>query len=102
MSLSSLGGLKVLVADSGQSGVSVANAEIPDVILLDYRMPNMDGLDTLHALRQNPSTAQIPVIFLTASVSPSELEHLKQVGAHGVIAKPFDPVTLPDRLKELM
>lgn len=102
MSLSSLGGLNVSLADSGATGLQVASAELPDVILLDYRMPDMDGLDTFAALRQHPPTANIPVVFLTASVSPSELEHLKKVGARGVIAKPFDPMTLPDRLKELM
>ncbi len=102
MSLSSLGGLKELLADSGASGLQLASTEIPDVILLDYRMPDMDGLVHPRCLKQHPATAHIPVIFLTASVSPSELEHLKKVGANGVIAKPFDPMTLPDRLKELM
>ena len=102
MSLSSLGGLEVSLAENGSAGLQLAAEQTPDVILLDYRMPDMDGLDTLAALRQQPSTAGIPVIFLTASVSPSELEHLKEVGAHGAIAKPFDPMTLPDRLKELM
>lgn len=102
MSLTSLGGLEVSLAESGSAGLELAGAVNPDVILLDYRMPDMDGLDTLAALRKHPSTAGIPVIFLTASVSPSELEHLKEVGARGVIAKPFDPMTLSDRLKELM
>ena len=102
LSLTSLGGLKVFVAESGTVGLRIAAAEVPDVILLDYRMPDMDGLETFEALRQNPVTANIPVIFLTASVSPSELDHLKKVGARGVVAKPFDPMTLPDRLNELM
>ena len=102
LSLSAVGGLDVVVADGGASGISIAVAQMPDVVLLDYRMPEMDGLETFHALRQHPSTAGIPVIFLTGSVSPSEIEHLKQVGAKGIIGKPFDPLTLPDLLKSLM
>jgi CheY-like chemotaxis protein len=66
----------------------------PDLILLDVMMPVMDGPTTLAHLRQRSSTADIPVVFMTARAQPRELEHFVSLGAEGVIAKPFDPMTL--------
>jgi CheY-like chemotaxis protein len=66
----------------------------PDLILCDVMMPVMDGPATLARLRQSPHTAHIPVVFMTARAQTRELEHFKSLGATGVIAKPFDPMTL--------
>jgi DNA-binding NarL/FixJ family response regulator len=66
----------------------------PDLILLDVMMPTRDGPTTLTHLRQSPKTADIPVVFMTARAQPRELEHFVSLGAEGVIAKPFDPMTL--------
>ena len=66
----------------------------PDVILLDVMMPVMDGPATLSRLRANPMTADIPVIFMTARAQARELDRFRSIGAVGVIAKPFDPMTL--------
>jgi DNA-binding response OmpR family regulator len=74
--------------------VAAAATWSPDLILLDVMMPNMDGPTTLTHLRQNPRTADIPVVFMTARAQPRELEHFVSLGAEGVIAKPFDPMTL--------
>jgi CheY-like chemotaxis protein len=80
--------------ESGAEGQAVAAEWAPDVILLDVMMPVMDGPATLAGLRRNPETAGIPVIFMTARAQARELEHLRALGAVGVIAKPFDPMTL--------
>jgi CheY-like chemotaxis protein len=66
----------------------------PDLILCDVMMPGMDGPATLARLRENPQTAHIPVVFMTARAQTRELEHFKSLGATGVIAKPFEPMTL--------
>jgi CheY-like chemotaxis protein len=66
----------------------------PDLILCDVMMPVMDGPATLARLRESPRTAHIPVVFMTARAQARELEHFKSLGATGVIAKPFDPMTL--------
>jgi len=66
----------------------------PDLILLDVMMPDMDGPMTLMRLRERPQTAAIPVIFMTARAQSSELDRFLSLGAAGVIAKPFDPMTL--------
>jgi two-component system OmpR family response regulator len=80
--------------ESGTEGLAVAAEWCPDVILLDMMMPVIDGPATLMRLRANPVTADIPVIFMTARTQARELDHLRSVGAVGVIAKPFDPMTL--------
>lgn len=66
----------------------------PDLILCDVMMPVMDGPATLARLRESPRTAHIPVVFMTARAQARELEHFKSLGATGIIAKPFDPMTL--------
>lgn len=84
----------VRACDSGRDAVSVAVEWPPDLILMDVMMPEMDGPATLAELRRTPETASIPVVFMTARVQPSEVQHLKALGAIGVIAKPFDPMRL--------
>jgi two-component system OmpR family response regulator len=95
MSLTLVGGMEVLEAASGVAGLRLAQEEQPDVILLDVMMPVFDGPSTLAALRASAATAAVPVIFLTAKAMPAEVERLKQLGAVGVLTKPFDPMQLP-------
>lgn len=88
----------VKTANSGESGLDVAIATHPDVILLDVAMPGMDGLATLAALQKNTATADIPVIFLTAKAQAADRRRLYEAGASGVITKPFDPTTLASQV----
>ena len=97
-----VGGWDVVVAASGQEALDKARSERPDVILLDAMMPVLDGPATLLKLREDPSTATIPVIFLTAKVQRREVEHYKELGAIGVIRKPFDAMTLPDEVRRIV
>src|SRR5258706_3121936 len=91
LSLVKVGGVDVVDSGSGEDGITKAEREKPDVILLDVMMPNIDGPSTLARLRENPSTSDIPVIFLTAKAMVQEVEKLKGLGAKGVLTKPFDP-----------
>ena len=102
MSLEAVGGFQILTARSGNDALSIAAAEAPDAILLDVMMPEMDGPTTLQRLRADASTASIPVIFLTAKVQPSERSRFASLGAAAVLAKPFDPLTLPGELAEAL
>jgi CheY-like chemotaxis protein len=79
---------------SGSDALREVTEWVPDLILCDVMMPVMDGPTTLARLRENPKTADIPVIFMTARAQARELEHFKSLGAAGVIPKPFDPMTL--------
>jgi len=80
--------------ESGAEGLVAAAEWSPDVIILDVMMPVMDGPATLARLRENPKTAGIPVIIMTARAQVRELDRFRALGAVGVIAKPFDPMTL--------
>ena len=101
MALEVVGGLEVTVAGSGRAAVEAARRSIPDLVLLDVMMPGMDGPTTLSALRDLPGMQQVPVIFVTAKVQANEVERYLALGAIGVIAKPFDPMTLADEARAL-
>ncbi len=102
VSLQKVGKWNVALASSGHEGVKLAVREQPDVILLDVMMPELDGPSTLAKLKSQPETAGIPVIFMTAKVLRSEVEEYLSLGAHGVIVKPFDPMTLPTQIREIL
>ena len=98
LSLGSVAGWDVLTAGSGADGVDVAAERQPDVILLDVMMPELDGPATLDALRGRDETRAIPVLFMTAKAQAGELSRYASLGVAGVIPKPFDPMTLHDRV----
>jgi CheY-like chemotaxis protein len=79
---------------SGTEALAIAAAWTPFLILLDAVMPGMDGPTTLMQLRENPATADIPVLFMTARAQTHEVARFISLGARGVIPKPFDPMTL--------
>jgi len=99
LSLERLGGMTVIEASSGRAALKLAAREHPDAILLDVMMPEMDGAETLAALRRDQATAGIPVVFLTAKALPGEVDRLKELGALAVLTKPFDPSTLAGQVR---
>ncbi len=94
MCLHKLKGWDVLTAASGQEGLNDVRINIPDVIILDVMMPEMDGLAFLRQLRSNPNTKQIPVILLTANRYLPDKSLLTELGVVETISKPFLPVNL--------
>ena len=102
LALTRVGGMEVVDAASGLEGVRKAEQERPDAILLDVMMPGLDGPSTLAALRANPATARIPVLFLTAKAMSAEVQRLKELGVAGVLIKPFDPMTLASQVRALL
>lgn len=102
VSLEMIGNWEVLTARSGQEGLAKAEAEQPDAILLDVMMPDMDGPTTFQQLRNTPAICHIPVILVTAKVQASDQRRFASLGIKGVIAKPFDPLTLADQVAETL
>jgi CheY-like chemotaxis protein len=90
--------LRVYTAASGQRAIDLALEVLPDLVLMDIMMPGLDGPSTLKQMRANAVLGRIPVIFMTAKLLPAEVAHFLQLGAIGVIGKPFDPLTLCDEL----
>lgn len=102
LSLEMVGGWKVLAASSGKHGLALALEEKPDAILLDVMMPEMDGPATFHQLKANSATENIPVIFLTAKVLSTDQRKFSDLAVTGVIAKPFDPMSLAYQLAKVL
>ena len=102
LSLSRVGKWQTVLASSGAEALAQAAAERPDLILLDVMMPGMDGPTTLTQLRAQEATAHTPVIFMTAKIQKQEVARYLELGAVGVIGKPFDPMTLPAEIKKLL
>lgn len=92
---------EVYLAENGYDGLVLARGKVPDLILLDVRMPGMDGRQTLKQLASDPITAAIPVIFISASVQAAQLDEYLRLPIIGVIRKPFDPLTLPAEVLKL-
>lgn len=102
LSLEMMAGWEVISASSGQHALAAAVREQPDVILLDVMMPGMDGLTTARRLHEEPRTAEIPVILLTAKVPSSEDRPFRDLHVAGVISKPFDPISLADQVTRIL
>ena len=101
MALTAVAGISVCAFASGQAALEGAQECAPDLILLDVMMPELDEPSTMTRLREIPSLAATPVVFLTAKIRPDEVDRYHQLGAAGVINKPFDPMTLDSQLREI-
>jgi CheY-like chemotaxis protein len=102
LSLEMTCGWTVSMASSGAQGLESARTLQPDAILLDVMMPEMDGPSTLRLLQSSDATRNIPVIFLTAKVQGADRRKFLQLGVQGIIAKPFDPLTLAKQISETL
>ena len=96
-----VGGFTVRACASGAAGLEAVAGFGPQLVLLDVMMPGMDGIAVLAKLREKPETAALPVVFLTAKARTEEVAKLRELGARGVIAKPYDPMTLADQVRRL-
>jgi DNA-binding response OmpR family regulator len=90
--------LQVHIADSGERAIDLAFETRPDLVLMDVMMPGLDGPGTFKRMHASALLASVPVIFMTAKALPMEIAKFLQLGAIGVIVKPFDPVKLYDDL----
>lgn len=101
MALEMVGGFTVEVCSSGEEVLRRFEGFKPDLVLLDVMMPGQDGPTTLAELRKLPEGGSIPVVFMTAKVMPNEVDELMSLGVLGVVPKPFDPMALSDKLREI-
>jgi CheY-like chemotaxis protein len=95
-------GFEVLEAYSGARALTITKRELPDVLLLDIMMPDIDGFDVCRVLKLDPTTKGIPIIFVTAKAGQEHLDRGMSLGAQGYITKPFRPEVLIDKLYEVI
>ena len=102
MGLETVGAWPVTPVESGGEAPEVDAAEAPEAVLLDVVMPDMDGPETLAALRAEPATSEIPVILVTARDQPADRERFEALGVAGVITKPFEVNELAGQVAEIL
>ena len=100
-------GYTTLAEADGEAGLATATAgdadgRVPDLILVDWMMPKMTGIDVCRALRDNPATARIPVILLTANAHEADVELGFAAGVDDYIAKPFSPREMLGRIQAVL
>ena len=101
MSLERVGKMTVEVVSDPMVAIERMIAFQPDLVMLDWMMPGMDGPTLFRKMRETPETMNLPVIFITAKASQREQEELRAIGAAGTILKPFSPKDLPDQLRAI-
>ncbi len=101
MSLERIGGVSVHVCGDPRFALQKAREVAPELILLDYLMPGIDGATLFGQIQTDPELARIPVVFLTASAGKDQAERLRALGAAGVLFKPFNVHELPQKVFEI-
>ena len=100
--LTSLGGFEVVKANDGAEAVEKAREALPDLILLDVRMPKMTGYEACAQLKADPLTQNIPIVFLSAKGQEVDIQQGLGLGAEEYILKPFDPGELVEKVRAIL
>ncbi len=95
-------GFEVIAADNGAEGLKLALAEKPDIIVTDYQMPVMTGIELVEQLRQNEETKDIPVIMLTARSFAIPQQQQDDLRISGCLSKPFSPKELLGNIEDIL
>ena len=101
MSLERVGKMTVEVVGDPMQAIERMIAFKPELVMLDWMMPGMDGPTLFKKMREVPETKALPVVFITAKASQRELDELRSLGAAGTISKPFSPKDLPEQLRAI-
>ncbi len=102
IALKDVGGLDVILAERGAEALECARRELPDAILMDFVLEDIDGTEVFRMLQESSETSAIPVIFHTAKTDSAEISTLMALGARGVIGKPFNPMHLAQEVKRIL
>jgi len=95
-------GYEVVAAANGEEAVQLAARELPDLILMDVRMPRLTGYDACRLIKADPELRDIPVVFLSAKGQESEIQAGLNAGAEEYLLKPFAPNQLTDRVRAIL
>lgn len=95
-------GFEVVTTANGQEALEAAQREVPDLIMMDVRMPKMTGYEACRAMKADPNIQHIPVVFLSAKGQESEIKEGLEAGAEEYLLKPFAPDQLIERVRVLL
>ncbi len=95
-------GHEVVSERDGEGGLAAARSELPDLVVLDWMMPRLTGLEVCVALRDDPDLARVPIILLTAKAQEADVQRGFAAGADDYIVKPFSPRELASRVDALL
>ncbi|MBV8032470.1 MAG: response regulator [Betaproteobacteria bacterium] len=101
LSLERVGKMTVEVVSDPMQAIDAIRAFGPDLVMLDWMMPGMDGPTLFRRMKETQDTSALPVVFITAKASQTELDELTKMGAAGTISKPFSPKDLPEQLRAI-
>jgi len=101
MSLERVGKMTVEVVSDPTQALQAFAEFRPDLVMLDWMMPVLDGPALFRQMKLRPETSALPVVFITARASQRDLDELKSLGAAGTISKPFSPRDLPEQLRAI-
>lgn len=101
LSLERVGKMTVEVVGDPTMAIEAIAAFKPDLVMLDWMMPKLDGPALFRQMQMRPETSAIPVVFITAKASERDLDELMAMGVAATISKPFSPKDLPDQLREI-
>ncbi|MGH8519589.1 MAG: response regulator [Panacagrimonas sp.] len=101
MSLERVGKMTVAVVSDPTQAIATINEFRPDLVMLDWMMPVMDGPTLFRQMKLRPETSALPVVFITAKAAQRDMDELIALGAAGTISKPFSPKDLPEQLRAI-
>jgi CheY-like chemotaxis protein len=101
LTLERVGKMTVEVVGDPLQAIEAIKAFKPELVMLDWMMPGMDGPTLFRKMKEVPEVSGLPVVFITAKASQRELDELRALGAAGTISKPFSPRDLPDQLRAI-
>ena len=102
IALESVGGFEVSVCSSGEKLLERLSEFQPDLVIVDVLMPELTGPEVFEEIRRRPEFDEVPVIYLTGVIQEEDLEDLRKTGVADIILKPFDPMTLADRINGVL
>ena len=97
-----INGYKTIYAEEGQAGFELAEDQLPDFIILDIQLPDIDGYAVLKKIRDSEKTRHIPVIAMTSFAMAGDRERLLKAGCDGYVEKPINPVRVMEQIRDAL
>jgi CheY-like chemotaxis protein len=95
-------GYRTLEAETGEAAIEAARAHAPALVLMDYQLPGIDGIETFRRMRADPALARMPIVAVTASAMPEDLARMREAGFDGFETKPISVKNLLATIQSLL